>query len=406
MIFLRTSSILLACILSLFAASTATTYAQSIEVSFEQDPLFAVATSSPLMPGDAVMRWFSVANESGEMQTVYVRTVNDDDTNDLADALLVSISDTDGEVYEGQLSDLFSRDNKSDSVSLGDLAAGEMRTYDFSVTFAPVAGNTYQDGTATFDLCVGFAGGNENCITGTGGDSGDDGEDSETGGSGGGSGGSGGGGSDNPDNDNDPAPNGIVAGERTTSLPAQILGAVNDFIRGAARGATTESENESATSTATSSTATGRTESTIAGDAAGAVTTNTSCTFWWLLLLALISLTWSVYDDRLRGSSSSLFSRNITFASVYTVLLILSVLLGVLEAFWWVFAGAWALMTAADYRAHYSEAGWSSTNRNIFFATTGLAFTFSALMFAFPCVWWPFALIAIVSLLLYFFDRG
>lgn len=394
-------------ILTVLAAAACFTYApavsaQVIEVEFENEPapLFSGMTG-PLMPGDTVSRSFTVKNSNTETETVYLRTLNDRDTNDLADALMVSIRDADGsEVYGNQLSDLFSRDNKSDSPSLGDIAPGEEQSYDFVVIFAPQAGNTYQDGTATFDLCVGFDGGNENCITGTG-DPGD-GDDGD---------GGGGNNSDNPDNDDDPLP-GEIAGESTSTAPVFGTGGgfplIEDFI-GSVFGITADD----AEATTTVGEETGEvvgTETLAQTSAAGAnFFESLDCTFLWLALIAFISISWSVIEDFFGRSANSFrifFIRNAAFTIAYVLGLILFQYLGLLAAYWWVFAGAWVANTTFDYFGH-ARAGdwWHSRRRNLYFGLGALAIIAGGYLLPLLCfVWWPFLLVLLASIVLFFFD--
>lgn len=376
--------------LACFFGAASVASAQTIDVVFASDPLFA-GTADPLMPGDTITRSFTVTNNSSDIETVYVRTLNDSDTNDLADALAVSITDASGEVYSGQLSDLFARDNKSDSPPLGDLAPSESRAYDMNVTFAPQAGNTYQNGTAAFDLCIGFDGGNENCITGTGTP-----DDTD--------GGGGGGGGDNPDNDDDPPP-GIIAGE-STSTPTftnTVIDPVVNFVRAAVLGESTTTDTGTSTSVETYEPVVTRT-----GSAAGVFLSNEYCTLWWLLLLVLISCAWSFYEDRYRNGSAAsiaLFNRNAIASGVYVIVLFLAELLGFLAGFWWVFAAAWGVMMIVDYRAHQAIPGWTAASRNLFFASAAGLFILTSFLFDFPCTWLPFFFVLVASGLLYFLDR-
>ena len=398
-IIMRFSSAVLFAFVLCFGYATIAS-AQTIDVTFESDPLFASSTSGPLMPGDTITRWFTVTNNGSETETVYVRTLNDTDTNSLADALLVSISDVSGEVYGNQLSDLFSRDAKSDSPPIGDLAPGESRTYDFDVTFAPQGGNTYQNGTAAFDFCVGFDGGNENCIIGTGDPDDDDDDDG------------GGGGGDNPDDDDD-SPPGQIAGASTSTGPFQLaqdfVRPIADFVRGMVLGESTSTEDDTATSSETSvQNSIGEPNRTSSPTAI--FIDETYCTFWWLLLLGLMLLAWSAYEDRYRHDGAvfrNLFLRNAVFVGGYAVLLFLFQILGALETFWWLFGIAFIVAMLIDYRAH--EVLLSPKHigeRNLFFAGTGTFFIVTSFFFGFPCEWWPFMLVALASGLLYLFDEN
>ena len=355
--------------------------AQTIDVTFESDPLFVASTSDPIIPGDTITRWFSVTNAGGDTQTVYIRTLNDTETNDLADALLVSVRNEENvEVYAGQLSDLFSRDNKSDSPPLEDILSGATRTYDLSVTFAPQAGNTYQNGTAQFDLCIGFAGGNENCITGTG-----DPDDNN----GGGGGGGGGNNDDNPDDDDD-LPPGLIAGAATSTGPFQsiqnFVRPFADFVRGTVLGESTSTDEEAATTTEGT---TFNKEPERTSTATALLMDETFCTFWWLLLLALISFGWSAFEDWYRhgaGVFRDIFLRNAVFTAAYAGLLFLFQVLGWLAGLWWVFVRAGVIATIVDYRAHAAIVSIALVlQRNIYFGAMGALFILTSFFFGFPC---------------------
>lgn len=373
----------------------ATAYAQTIEVTFESDPLFA--GGSTVMPGDTLSRFFTVENTGGDTRTAYVRTVNDTQTGNLAAALLVTISEQGGAtVYSGTLLDMFNRDTDNDAIPLGTSAAGNSQTYDFAVTFDPVSGNDYQNATAGFDLCVGFEGGNENCVTGSGNPS---------------SGGGGGGGSNDDDDADDDLPPGIIAGESTSTGPftfaSSIVEPVTDFVRGNILGEGTTTDDTEGTVPTTTATESDMTVSRTSSPTAIFVN-GEFCTLWWLLLLALMSFGWSFFEDRYRNTGTAfatLFSRQLIFTGGYVLLLFLFFVLGALETFWWLFAAAWAAMTIVDYRAHQEIGGWSPMHRNIFFAVASALLILTSFLFGFPCVWWPFLIVLVASGLLYSLER-
>ncbi len=140
----------------------------------------------------------------------------------------------------------------------------------------------------------------------------------------------------------------------------------------------------------------------VAGVAASLATAleQNDCVLLWLLLLVLISFLWSIIDDWIRHRElfRQLFVRQIVFSAVYTLFLLLLAWWHVLVHVWWVFASAWAVMTAVDYRAHIvTDDMYTPRQRQWFYGTAGLLFVVTSILFGLPCIWWPFAIIASVA---------
>lgn len=129
----------------------------------------------------------------------------------------------------------------------------------------------------------------------------------------------------------------------------------------------------------------------------------------WLILLIVISFSWSVIEDLLRATRSYfnlLFFRNTIFSIAYLIALYLGYPYDLLQQYWWVLAGAWVIMTVIDYRAHRAEfLDWSAVPRNLFYSVAGLIFLLTSYFFALPCTWWPFALIAVTSFGLFIIEK-
>lgn len=126
--------------------------------------------------------------------------------------------------------------------------------------------------------------------------------------------------------------------------------------------------------------------------------TGSQCSYIWLLLLLLISLTWSVFADR--TTFHVFFYRQVAFSIVYVVAWLCSYWLSVLPIVWWLFALSWCVMVGLDYYGHTSEKfEWNPKNRNLFYFLMSTLFVVTSLWFSFLCVWWPFAVIALTSVL-------
>lgn len=143
-----TRTILTTLFLSLFGIGFA--YAANLIVDFEYDPLFSEAD---FKPGDAVVRWVKVSNNSGQTMPIAAEAINVFDDG-LGDVLYLEITEDSSTLFDGTLAEFFDEGE----YYLSDVANGIQAQYDFSVTFHPEAGNDYQETTLGFDLIVGFQG--------------------------------------------------------------------------------------------------------------------------------------------------------------------------------------------------------------------------------------------------------
>lgn len=123
-------------------------------VVFEQTPLFNGAN---IVPGDGVSRTVQVTNNSGATQTIITSAANfaPCGSDCLADALTLTITNSSSSYFAGTMNDFYG----AGEVELGTLANGETKTFTYTVLFPGDAGNNFQNQSTSFDLVVGFKGG-------------------------------------------------------------------------------------------------------------------------------------------------------------------------------------------------------------------------------------------------------
>ena len=154
---LKTYFLTLGLALALFFSFATNTYAEVIDVQFQTSPLFG---DTNLLPGDSITKTFSVINTSGETQILRMATVGET-SGGLEEALVLILADSVITHYTGTLEHLYNEDY----VALGTITDGDTKTYTATVDFPIEAGNAYKGKSTGFDLCVGFAGENPNCVT-------------------------------------------------------------------------------------------------------------------------------------------------------------------------------------------------------------------------------------------------
>jgi hypothetical protein len=123
----------------------------NVTVDFEATPLFSDAN---VLPGDSVTRSVTVTNTGTETEQVLVGTTNVF-TGDLADIITLTIATTNDTYF----TDTFNAFFAAGEVSLGALAAGVSKTYDFTADFGNTTDNDLMSSSFGFDLVVGFEGG-------------------------------------------------------------------------------------------------------------------------------------------------------------------------------------------------------------------------------------------------------
>ncbi|OGD68009.1 hypothetical protein A3I18_00500 [Candidatus Campbellbacteria bacterium RIFCSPLOWO2_02_FULL_35_11] len=136
----------------------------SAENVFAQDSLFVEFQNNPLfsetnfVPSESVEKYIRVTNNSGNIQTIVVSTINSISCNAnpcLSEAINLVIKKGENKLYDDTLKNFL----KGDYINLGDLDNGASAQYDFIATFKPEKGNEYQSLSTGFDLLVGFLGG-------------------------------------------------------------------------------------------------------------------------------------------------------------------------------------------------------------------------------------------------------
>jgi len=122
-------------------------------VNFEQAPLFSEAN---FLPGQDVVRWVDVTNNSAEIETIGVNAKNytSCSENCFSDQIKLKITDGTNSLYEASLTDFFAVGEKK----LSDVGADNTQRYYFTITFVPDAGNQYQNNQVGFDFDIGIFG--------------------------------------------------------------------------------------------------------------------------------------------------------------------------------------------------------------------------------------------------------
>lgn len=361
----------------------AQTVSGNLEVLFEELPLF---NRADVLPGISVARTVTVKNTGSDTETLYTSTENET-SNGLAALMEISIIDSAHTTYLATTT--FESLFAGPPVSLGNLAGGETRVFTYTAAL-PSGTTNYANTRMEFDIIVGFEGGAS--VTDGGGGSGS--------------------GNNNEDDEEEPLA-GRVEGVSTTTPYQTFTDTIRTAaasLRGMVAGASTGGIVEAATSTLVSGVddtngEIGRNDARVAD----VLWDESLCTFWWLLILAVILLAWSWFDDMYQKSVADhrrFFTINGIFTGVYIAALLGFYIFGVLEQLWWVFAAAWAAMVTIDYRAHKAYPLWDSTIRNWAFAGAGWFFITTSFFFGFPCVWWPFFALLVVSGLVYILENN
>lgn len=128
----------------------------SLDVVFTPDPLFSEIN---FWPGSEATGTVAVTNNSTTTQEIITEAINITDAGGLGAALVVTISDVAGPIYENTLANFL----RGGEVALFPLTIGSSKTYEFTITFDEDAPDALQGATLGFDLCVGFRGGNRTC---------------------------------------------------------------------------------------------------------------------------------------------------------------------------------------------------------------------------------------------------
>jgi len=372
----------------------------NLEVTFAQTPLFGAPGESNLAPGVSTQKTVTVRNIGTEPETVIANVQNESSTG-LAEQSLFTIADTDTAVYFNDLMSIFFQ---ADFVTLGTLAGGDGRQYILSVLFDETSGNTYQGATMGFDLLFGFASG----------------ATVSTGGGGGGGGTTSGGFIPQPTpGAPNTLPDGQIAGAATSNVSptnswwepfvdwatGTVAGSAASTESGAQVGASLDEQVDATSSARTADTAESLNEVATEPRVAGS-TTQAWCTFLWLLLLAILSLITSVADDLLQHRGSifrTLFKRQLVFSLGYSVLVGVAYYVGIIDETWWLLAGMWLLAQGVDIYAHTKHVTLWRPRTHFMVMGGGAVLLIGVGMFTDSvCIWWPFVVVALLSLLSYF----
>ena len=114
-------------------------------------PIFS---ETNFLPGDGVTRLIRVTNNSGETQRIATEAINENDPNNFASQLNLTIKEGLTVIFNNTLAQFFSQGE----TYLSSLASGVQTQYDFTITFDSGSGNEYQEKSLGFDILVGFEG--------------------------------------------------------------------------------------------------------------------------------------------------------------------------------------------------------------------------------------------------------
>jgi hypothetical protein len=122
------------------------------------EPLFNV---DGFAPGDTREAKITIGNNTGKSQGAYIEAVSVYNDDNLASQMRL-------EFFEGESNTAYPIFNFDEflvagPVQLSTIPNGVTKIYRLKVTFLEGAGNDYQGKTLGFDICIGFAGGNETC---------------------------------------------------------------------------------------------------------------------------------------------------------------------------------------------------------------------------------------------------
>jgi hypothetical protein len=134
-------------------------------VDFEDTPLF---NEADFKPGDSVIRWVRVTNNSGETKPIATEAINypgfPDPNNvpldDLSRALLIVIREEGGsDLYGGSGGEKTLFDFYQDGETyLSDVGNSNTQGYEYEISFPSEKENEWQTKTTTFDIIIGFQG--------------------------------------------------------------------------------------------------------------------------------------------------------------------------------------------------------------------------------------------------------
>lgn len=118
------------------------------------NPIFVVTN---MLPGDSQTRSVNITNNASNLRPVAVRGILDSDTDSLASAMDIVISEGVNTLYTGTVDQFFTDSAGPSGIFLFDLAPSASKTVDFKVTFKEDSGNEFQNQTLVFDLKIGIS---------------------------------------------------------------------------------------------------------------------------------------------------------------------------------------------------------------------------------------------------------
>lgn len=124
----------------------------------EGDPIFVI---NNMVPGQVESRDVDITNGGTGIRPVGVRSEIVDDTGGLSSMMDFKISDGATDLYGGTtgpktLADFFTEGVPPNGIFLSNVNAGATKTYVFTATFKPEAGNGFQNTQVIFDIIIGI----------------------------------------------------------------------------------------------------------------------------------------------------------------------------------------------------------------------------------------------------------
>lgn len=367
-----------------------------LTVTFESLPLFNAPDQTNIAPGYVNEKHIIVTNTGSVAESVLFVTSNSFSTG-LASQMQINVRDKlTGDVYFDATAETLFLET---SIGLGVLGAGASRTYAIGTAFSTTSGNSYQGTTMGFDVAFGFTTG-ATVVPPDGG---------------------GGGGTRLPTPGTPNLPPGQVAGATDSLLPwAPVwVNEAFEWLQGVSNSVplTSGDEGEEITGGEGDSDqgevngleqVAGEATVTPANEIVAAIA-NDMCLATWLLALTIISILVAAIDDRWRRNEAhflTFWRRHMLFTLGYSLAVLLITWLGAISIFGIPLAIIWVVMQIVDYRAHigYFET-WTPAVRLLVYIVSAAAFGLSSLIWAWPCVWWPFAVIAVGAIVTFIFDR-
>lgn len=373
---LITSGLLVA---PLYTLAQTTVVDGSLRATFSSVPLFT--SPHAFAPSMGLTASTTLENLGTDDEDILFGVENATSTG-LADVLVFTIKSSGVTLYEDTLQNFFT----GTPHTIDSLDAGDSTVYDLEVSFASSSDDNYQGSTAGFDLVVGFSDGSTVVTPGGGGSDG------------------GGGGTPG-------APNALPPGQTAgafdaagesypdvlgiTDIASNWLNIASDTLSGEQSEDKNTEEGESGTEEVAGADTSKR-------DTQFTTFLEENCTFWWLILLSIILLGGTLLNHVLRPKNTSIANTTkvtLLFVPTFILLVFLAYYFVVLESTWWVLAIAWFVYFGYEYLQNQEmHSLYNPAVTHGYYIGSGVLFTILALTLGIPCVWWPFALVAILTL--------